>query len=121
MSYEQITFHCSFDRAVSLLSLSGYYLEGFAKDSEGKRKNYSVYARHSGINNRIGIISRDQSFEFLEDNKESKSRRKQIRESLLEGIIKRDRKRIQKRRFPKDSAKKDKNNKPTKKAKKTKK
>jgi hypothetical protein len=117
MGYEQIIFHCSFDRAVSLLSMSGYYLEGFIRDDKSKSESYSVYARNASINNRIGIISRNQSFEFLEDNKESKSRRKQIREALLEGIIKTDKKRNENSGFAKDSAKKDKNNKPTKKKK----
>ena len=112
MGYEQIRFYCSFDRAVSLLSISGYYLEGFV-EIENKKEGYLVYGRSPALKSPVAKIFRNQSFEFLEEpiSRDAKTRRNQIRKTLLEGIVQITKKRIENTGFAKNSARKDKNNK----------
>jgi len=64
--YESIEFR-DFDRAVSLLSRGGYYLEGFIDDSDCELEKYPIYYRYSKTSDPVAYIYRRGLIEFAED------------------------------------------------------
>lgn len=43
---KQLRYKTSFEKAVSLLSIAGYYLEGFVEDEDLSKESYEVYKRY---------------------------------------------------------------------------
>jgi hypothetical protein len=85
MSEKLVELDCSFDSAVSRLSIGGYYLEGFIEDSNNSQKGYRVFDRTT--RNPIAWIYREGLFEFLSQDKIYEKKRKEIL-NYLEGKFK---------------------------------
>ena len=79
-----IKFKCSFDTAVSRLSIAGCHLEGFLDDVNNTQDSYEVFERLGKKDTSVPIIQiyRNNSLEFLSNGKYSGKRKKEILNAL---------------------------------------
>ncbi|MFH1358374.1 MAG: hypothetical protein ABIH37_00630 [archaeon] len=68
----------NFDRAVSLLSMNGYYAKDFIEDFDCKIERYDVYNRTSETASPIVYIYRKGLIEFADDSQFYSKERKNI-------------------------------------------
>lgn len=81
---ENYNFSGNFDRAVSLLSIKGYFLKGFLDDAEKPRERYEIQRRVGGdLKNSVGYISRKSLVKFVFEEPSSYAKDRKLIKKVL--------------------------------------
>lgn len=84
---KSIRYYMAFGRAVSLLSVCGYYLEGFIEDEESLKNKYEIFQRCSSPRVPVAEITRDGIISFNRNYSNSKKCERGIREAIRRNRI----------------------------------